>query len=337
MKIEIGESLVYSYLKHIEGCRVVQTNWKTSGNWVVTDFEQERAKELHHKVATSPYFHGIFKNSSLKQLIRQAEIDVLGINTAENTIYGIDVAFHTSGLNYGSKEETALRIIKKIFRTVFIMQSYFNEYEKFNSYFITPKTHYANQVVIDDLILRAKELIEDENITIDFISNDDFYENIVDPLIKNTNNESDTMELFSRSVKLLQLDNRVKPENSIAPKTIKIKNHVDSDKRMVANMLIGQFVQYCFKDAYNKGFITSGEIHNLQDPTYSKSNFNLNHEVLRNQSRATDDHLGRSRYYKRTVYCGHYRLCSQWVEPQWDVLLKWLYKIGYDYKTEIKI
>jgi hypothetical protein len=38
MKIEIGESLVYSYLKHIEGCRVVQTNWKTSGLWAITKY-----------------------------------------------------------------------------------------------------------------------------------------------------------------------------------------------------------------------------------------------------------------------------------------------------------
>ena len=160
MKIEIGESLVYSHLKHIEGCRIVQTNWKTSGNWVVTEFEQLRAKELYNKIANSPDFNGIFKNSSFEQLIKQAEIDVLGINTAENTVFGIDVAFHSAGLNYGSKEETAFRIIKKIFRTIFIMQSYFNEYEKFNSYFITPKTHYANQVVIDDLIEKAKDLKE---------------------------------------------------------------------------------------------------------------------------------------------------------------------------------
>ena len=61
---------------------------------------------------------------------------------------------------YGSKEETAARIIKKIFRTIFIMQSYFNEYEKFNSYFITPKTNPATQVLIDELIIEAKTLVD---------------------------------------------------------------------------------------------------------------------------------------------------------------------------------
>lgn len=337
MKIEIGESLVYSYLKHIEGCRIVQTNWKTSGNWAVTEYEQARAKDLYNKIANSPDFYGIFKNSSFEQLIKQAEIDVLGINTAENTVFGIDVAFHSAGLNYGSKEETALRIIKKIFRTIFIMQSYFNEYEKFNSYFITPKTHYANQSLIDELLLKAKDLIEDENIAIDFISNDDFYDNIVDPLIKNINDESDTSELFSRSVKLLQLDARIKTQDTAVTKVDRVKRQTKSEKRTVANMLIGQFVQYCFKDAYNKGFISADEIYKLQDPVYSKEVFNLNFETLRKQSRSTDDQYGRSRYYKRDLFCGSYRLCSQWIEPQWDLFLKWLHKIGYDYKSEMKL
>ena len=34
MKIEIGESLISSYLSHVEGCRIVQTNWKKSGGYL---------------------------------------------------------------------------------------------------------------------------------------------------------------------------------------------------------------------------------------------------------------------------------------------------------------
>lgn len=337
MKIEIGESLVYSYLKHLKGCRVVQTNWKTSGNWVVTEYEQLRAKELFNRISNAPTFSGIFKNSSFEQLIKQAEIDVIGINTAENTIYGIDVAFHSAGLNYGSKKETALRIIKKIFRTIFVMQSYFNEYEKFNSYFITPKTNPATQIIIDELIIQAKELIEDDNISIDFISNDEFYENIVDPLLKNINNEHDTMELFSRSVKLLHLDHRKIAKTEITPKTSNTKSFIIKDNRKVKNMAIGQFVQHCFRDAYAKNFITPEEINKLQKEEYSKNTFNLNFEVLRNKSRVLTDKNDRPRYYKRELFCENYHLCSQWIEPQWDLLLTWLHKIGYDYNKEIII
>ena len=143
MKIEIAESLIYSHLKHNEGCRIVQTNWMTSGKWIVTETEKERAKVLFDKISRSEFFKDTFKNSSFDQLIKQAEIDVLGINTTENTIYGIDIAFHSAGLNYGSKYETAQIVLKKIFRTVFIMQTFFHENDKFHSYFITPKVNPA--------------------------------------------------------------------------------------------------------------------------------------------------------------------------------------------------
>ena len=33
MKIEMGESLLQSYLKHVKNCLISQTNWKTSSNW----------------------------------------------------------------------------------------------------------------------------------------------------------------------------------------------------------------------------------------------------------------------------------------------------------------
>ena len=33
MKIEMGESLFYSWLRHVKACQIVQTNWKVSQHW----------------------------------------------------------------------------------------------------------------------------------------------------------------------------------------------------------------------------------------------------------------------------------------------------------------
>jgi hypothetical protein len=33
MKIEIGESLFLSWLRHVKGCQLVQTNWKSVSEW----------------------------------------------------------------------------------------------------------------------------------------------------------------------------------------------------------------------------------------------------------------------------------------------------------------
>lgn len=331
MKIEIAESLIYSYLKHVEGCRIVQTNWTTSGNWTLTEYEKERARELFNKVASSEHFSGIFKNNSFDQLIKQAEIDVLGINTTEETIYGIDVAFHSAGLNYGSKTETALRIVKKIFRTIFIMQSYFDENEKFNSYFISPKVNPATQVIIEDLMIKAKEVINDDNISIDFISNEQFYSVIVDSLLENINEEHDTTELFSRAIKLMNLDNRKR--NSTVTVTKPIIKRITSSKKEVNGMKIGQFVQHSFRKAFELNLLSDREINELQKPEYSKRIFNSNFEVLRNKNRPIEDEYGRKRYYAREVFCGNYHLTSQWIEQQWELLLDWLKKIGYEYKN----
>jgi len=50
MKIEIGESLISSYLSHVEGCRIVQTNWKKSGNWEEGEFLKKESELLFNKV-----------------------------------------------------------------------------------------------------------------------------------------------------------------------------------------------------------------------------------------------------------------------------------------------
>ena len=49
MKIEIGESLIFSWMRHVQGCPIVQTNWKPSPAWPIrrepdlaTDFEKMR-------------------------------------------------------------------------------------------------------------------------------------------------------------------------------------------------------------------------------------------------------------------------------------------------------
>lgn len=56
MKIEIGESLLLSWLKHIKKCQLVQTNWKASRRWELNNREtlEQLMKNsvLHPKLST---------------------------------------------------------------------------------------------------------------------------------------------------------------------------------------------------------------------------------------------------------------------------------------------
>lgn len=68
------------------------------------------------------------KNSSLPQLLKQGEIDVLGISIKDTgyRIYAVDVAFHEDGLNYGDREKTVTTVIKKYFRAAMSLYGYFD-------------------------------------------------------------------------------------------------------------------------------------------------------------------------------------------------------------------
>ena len=128
MKIEMGESLFYSWLRHVKNCQIVQTNWKVSSSWEFNN--NEEIKQMYNdldKYFQDSYNYKIFKqNASLQQIIRQGECDVLGINVEEekSNYYAVDVAFHESGLNYGSNDETICKIIAKTIRTIFCIYGY---------------------------------------------------------------------------------------------------------------------------------------------------------------------------------------------------------------------
>jgi len=323
MKIEIAENLIYCYLKHVAGCRIVQTNWKTSSTWKVTEMDDKRARELFDKVKESPSFKDIFKNNSFNQLIKQAEIDILGLNSDENSIYGIDIAFHSAGINYGDSQETASRIMKKIFRTVFVMQSYFSDVNKFYSYFVTPKVNPSTRSLIDPLISEAKTLIDDENINIEFIANDEFYESFVDPISSDFIEDNDTMELFARALKLVQLDPRSKSVSIKKDFPSRIQHNI-SDARTEDGMKIGKFVKDNISRLFENNLLSAQDIQNLQNKDYCKQFLNQTIEVLRHKNLPTTDSFGNPRFYANKLYGDNYHLNSQWYERHWEPFKSWL-------------
>lgn len=109
MKIEIGESLALSYLKHVKKCVFYQTNWKSSSQWKmfnegivanifskIKNIEDEIEDEIEE-------FNNIFR-SDIDQTLKQAEIDVLGIDQ-NGKIYAMDIAYHEKGLNYKGRRK----------------------------------------------------------------------------------------------------------------------------------------------------------------------------------------------------------------------------------------
>lgn len=116
MKIEMGESLIYSWLRHEKLCQLVQTNWKVSPFWELGNRQEiEDFFVICRNYFLEKHSFDISKGCSLEQFLKQAEIDGIGIaySTEAPYIYAVDVAYHEGGLNYGGKDETITKIAQK--------------------------------------------------------------------------------------------------------------------------------------------------------------------------------------------------------------------------------
>lgn len=231
MKIEMGESLFYSWLRHVKECQIVQTNWKISSQWNLLHEDELQKMMLN----ASEYFmtkhnYNIFKqNSSLSQIIQQGECDAVGLSVQNgvNQYYAVDVAFHGAGLNYGtSKDETIAKVISKSIRTAICLYGYFNT-KKAEIIFASPKINPSIMNDLDICVDAVNALFKywGFEFSLRIIANDEFNNSVLQPILLLSNGISDTNELFIRSYQMYTMF-------SDAPKEEMRERHSSSVNRM---------------------------------------------------------------------------------------------------------
>lgn len=167
MKLEMGESLVRTWMRHHKGCQLAELNWKPSMNWGNTGTPE------HQKWYDSDQIN--FKkteSSKLSQLLKQAEIDVLGVRFEEGKaqkIIAADIAVHTGGLSYKDKENTKKVILTKLLRMAIILDLHFPNIPA-TLLFISPKITPATLTCIlgedyDKFLAFLKPDVETINLT----------------------------------------------------------------------------------------------------------------------------------------------------------------------------
>lgn len=332
MKIEMGESLFYSWLRHVKECQVVQTNWKPSPSW-----QRQNEEELKRFMDTTDanfqnkYGYGIYKNNSLSQLLMQAELDALGLSLSDNgvEVYAIDVAFHESGLNYGDRQETVMRVIKKFVRTALCLIGYFGVTQG-EIIFASPKIHNA---IMGDLEpctadLNALFLENNYHFTARIIANDDFNELVLKPILIASDGVSDTSELFMRGYQLVNMfgDARLPSRQ----KTLKSETPRQAPADALSELKIGKIAQTFLREALENGKADDEEISLMRTKDFSKSQLGIDFPLLVLASEECDS----IRYYAKPLVIRdvQYRLCSQWFEVPANndrpFLIAWLEKHG---------
>lgn len=360
MKIEMGESLMMSYLKHVKNCMLYQTNWKIAKSWKRTEDADKKAKELFKKIKEKLEFSFVIE-TDFEQTLQQAEIDAIGIDCS-GKVYFVDVAFHEAGLNYGSKEETNKRVMKKFLRTYMAALAYFPEY-KYEIIFASPKVNPAVNEIISQFFNSMKNDFSDENVEFKYIANENFRNEILIPTIKEANLNSDTAELFMRSIKMLELFEMVNFTEDKTEETPVNIPHFDiplqstnnqsritrntsvripvikSDKqKIILNGIeipiyrndyqsVQDFIKQILTSLFNERLLSENEIRLLQDKSYSKTTFDINFPLLEKNYANTKDNAGHPRYWENFRVNGFY-VCSQWQKKNFStydrLIANWL-------------
>ncbi len=335
MKLEMGESLIASWLKHQYGCQIVQLNWKPADMWdicIPQDDVEGLLKQLKNKF-TDLEIEFTTETMKSSQLIKQGEIDCFGIclktdETDNNRlivdkIYAVDVAFHEYGLNYGSISETCKRIRKKFIRSALSIYQYLGTKDG-EIIFASPKAPFKHLEVLKKTAIDVHNTFEQLGFNYDFkiYCNDDFNDVILHPICTDINKISDTSELFIRSLKLINLFDKIDKKNSLKENKLKQKS-----SKSVTNVKIAVVSKNIFEELSIRNALSPLEIENLCNAEYSKKTFGLYYAALVKFNGNEDVAFvnGRRRYYsKKMEYNGHeYLLCNDWFERQRNLLEKW--------------
>lgn len=215
MKIEVGESLALSWLRHVRHCQVVHLNWKAPPH-----MELRQESELDDDLTAARSFftenppgYDVFKKTKgVSQLLTQAEIDALGIRFGVGTLsaVAVDIAFHEYGLNYGSGQETPGRVAKKLVRTAMAVRGLLG-LEQAEITFASPKVGPTPTARVEAAVTSVREFAAGRGwpYTFNFYANAGFRDEVWRPVVECANEVSDTSELFLRAHQLGQLMERV--------------------------------------------------------------------------------------------------------------------------------
>lgn len=338
----MGESLFYSWLRHVKECQIVQTNWKASSQWQLADMEEiERMMKMVDEHYSQKYGYGIFKQNTLMQLLRQSECDVLGISILPEGVkyYVVDVAFHEGGLNYSSngrgmsgRDATIMKVLEKCARAAFCMQGYLAS-RTAEIIFAAPKINSSVLSRLGACVEEMNALFSDNgyNYTFRVIANDDYDSHVLQPILLVSDGVADTSELFLRSYQMYKMFSDGKPIRGrrAVPANVKneIKNMVGKDSDIYAELRVGQLARQVLGPMLAEGCATAEEVEAMQTEGYSRQQFGIQYPLLRVVEEGEEKP---ERYYATPIMIRgkRYRLCSEWFEQSGNndrpYLLRWI-------------
>ena len=315
MKIEIGESLGYSYLRHVKLCWLVQANWKASKYWakrMSADALEEAFQEMQQRFDPDGNVFKGTKNS--RQFLKQAEIDVVGIDK-DGAIHAMDVAFHEAGLNYlGGADK---RVLKKLLRTKLVLDAYHLAEVVRHIYFVSPKVNPGVLQPLEEIFDLL--LSEYPSVNWHLLTNETFTNEMLEPTLEKAESVSDTAELFVRSAKLLSLADSgsairhrrtAVPDDSSA-NTGRTVSKTNSTASPTLQDMVQGLMRTLLED--HQSLLSESDRLNLMNTDYCREHLDLHLGGLpllrhKQEGRSISEH---DRYYEK-VYAAQFLVSNNW-------------------------
>ena len=310
MKIEIGESLCYSYLRHVKGCWLVQTNWKASEHWTKCKTDAELEAMFMEMRQRFDLDGNVFKQTAtVGQFMQQGEIDVMGIDQ-HGGVHVMDVAFHEAGLNYGGG--VANRVLKKLLRALVLLSAYHPQRSLLHIYFVSPKVHRSVQSALENVYSALREQYPDTNWHL--ITNENFHDQVLQQTLAKGDSVADTTELFVRAAKLLNTSGATLAQPAIE-QNVRPQTEIPISPRPTSPISLQDLVRGVMRTLLEEcpNLLDESDLQKLTDNRYCSRQLALkigNHGLLREQQYGRETN-GRPRYW-RDLYAGRFYVCSQW-------------------------
>lgn len=325
MKVEIGESLGYSFLRHVKKCWLVQTNWKASEHWAVSNPSELEQSFRSMREKFDPKGSVFGKTTSSSQLLKQGELDVVGVGT-DGSVYTVEIAFHEGGLLYNGG--TVNQVLKKMLRTKLILDAYHPGKAKRHIYFASPKVNPTTQGSLEKTFDQLRQ--EYQSIDWQLLTNKKFTEELLTPTLAKVGTAADTSELFMRSVKLLELGGLLNLGDEAAnPRQETPTSALDTSGKEIGQIqpLVRNLMQTVLEGF--PGLLTESDISDLMDRGYCQERLGLElggFALLRQKDDGREI-SGHDRYWAK-VYADRFYVTSQWWKDSHhrnaDALLHWV-------------
>lgn len=314
MTQEIGESLMYSWLRHVKGCQIVQTNWTASPTWDLKYFKD--AQKLYSRFLKDASTQNLIKNKSkisFKQSLYQTEIDVIGLNKTSlshnGKIYAAEVAYHSNGLHYNKygKNNSIGKVISKLIKNAVAIYAIFGNIEA-EVLFVTPVISQKLNSSIQSSIKILNQLASNYGLKYNFrfVAGDDFKLRIIDPVYIMSQGVNDSSEMFLRAQKLLDISG-----------VLSVKNNLKNPDSFEEFGAIGEIANKALRACLRNLRITQKIINGLKPLINSSKHSPIVKIVPKGMA---------NRYYKTPIMAknGEFYLCNYWFVNKKKVLIDYI-------------